>query len=165
MPSSDSEDDRMQRVPRGTTVSAQQVPKKPNVVRNTVHEKRIQCSRLIRSNRCIIIIVALVFLLIIAIVLGVTLGTSKSTEEYDQRELIPLKWWQNSTIYRVYVTSFADSDGDGRGDFKGVKSLIEYYILLITYILEFIKTYHALNYLIFTLVKNVPYEWIEPDVV
>jgi len=34
-------------------------------------------------------------------------------------ERIPIKWWQNATIYRAYVTSFLDSDGDGIGDFIG----------------------------------------------
>ncbi|XP_069120290.1 alpha-glucosidase-like isoform X2 [Argopecten irradians] len=35
-------------------------------------------------------------------------------------------WWQNETIYRVYVPSFSDSDGDGIGDLKGVESHLDH---------------------------------------
>jgi hypothetical protein len=58
----------------------------------------------------------LILLIILAIVLGVTLG-KKTQVVYE--EPLNLKWWQNSTIYRCYVTSYGDSDGDGIGDFKG----------------------------------------------
>ena len=58
----------------------------------------------------------LILLIILAIVLGVTLG-KKTQVIYE--EPLNLKWWQNSTIYRCYVTSYGDSDGDGIGDFKG----------------------------------------------
>ncbi len=70
-----------------------------------------------RNKWFIIGMSAFIVLLILAIVLGVTLGGKKSPTVYE--ELAPLKWWQNSTIYRIYVPSFADSDGDGLGDFKG----------------------------------------------
>ena len=70
---------------------------------------------------------ALILLTILAIVLGVTLG--KKTQVINE-EPVNLKWWQNSTIYRCYVTSYVDSDGDGIGDFKGYFALL---ILIIKY--------------------------------
>lgn len=35
-------------------------------------------------------------------------------------------WWQKEVIYRVYVQSFKDSDGNGVGDLKGVESKLDY---------------------------------------
>jgi len=35
-------------------------------------------------------------------------------------------WWQTEAMYRIYVPSFKDSDGDGIGDLKGVESKLSY---------------------------------------
>lgn len=35
-------------------------------------------------------------------------------------------WWRGATIYQVYVRSFADSNGDGVGDFAGLISKLDY---------------------------------------
>lgn len=35
-------------------------------------------------------------------------------------------WWRSAVIYQVYVRSFADSDGDGTGDLRGVRSRLGY---------------------------------------
>ena len=35
-------------------------------------------------------------------------------------------WWQQAVVYQVYVRSFADSNGDGVGDLRGVSKKLEY---------------------------------------
>ncbi|PJJ01576.1 alpha-glucosidase [Streptomyces sp. 2333.5] len=36
------------------------------------------------------------------------------------------RWWRDAVIYQVYVRSFADSDGDGIGDLRGVRERLPY---------------------------------------
>lgn len=35
-------------------------------------------------------------------------------------------WWQETSFYHVWVKSFADSNDDGCGDFKGIESKLDY---------------------------------------
>jgi alpha-glucosidase len=35
-------------------------------------------------------------------------------------------WWRSAVVYQVYVRSFADSDGDGTGDLRGVRDRLPY---------------------------------------
>ncbi len=37
-----------------------------------------------------------------------------------------LKWWQTAVFYQIYPRSFADGNGDGIGDFKGMIEKVDY---------------------------------------
>lgn len=36
------------------------------------------------------------------------------------------KWWKESVFYQIYMPSYADSNGDGYGDFKGMTTKLDY---------------------------------------
>lgn len=38
----------------------------------------------------------------------------------------PHPWWQDAVFYEVFVRSFQDSDGDGVGDFNGLRARLDY---------------------------------------
>jgi alpha-glucosidase len=44
----------------------------------------------------------------------------------DQAVPAATGWWRSAVIYQVYVRSFADFDGDGVGDLRGVRSRLPY---------------------------------------
>ena len=37
-----------------------------------------------------------------------------------------LNWWQKAVFYQIYPRSFADSNGDGIGDFHGMIERLDY---------------------------------------
>ena len=41
-------------------------------------------------------------------------------------DMSKLKWWQTAVFYQIYPRSFADGNGDGIGDFKGMIGKLDY---------------------------------------
>lgn len=41
-----------------------------------------------------------------------------------------LHWWQKACIYQVLVQSFQDTDGDGKGDLRGIVERLDYFVEL-----------------------------------
>jgi alpha-glucosidase len=39
-------------------------------------------------------------------------------------------WWRQSVVYQIYPRSFADADGDGTGDLRGILSRVDYLVSL-----------------------------------
>ena len=40
------------------------------------------------------------------------------------------KWWKEAVVYQIYPRSSMDSNGDGVGDLRGIKSRLSYLKLL-----------------------------------
>lgn len=36
------------------------------------------------------------------------------------------KWWRDAVTYQIYIRSFADANGDGKGDVEGIRSRLPY---------------------------------------
>jgi maltose alpha-D-glucosyltransferase/alpha-amylase len=39
---------------------------------------------------------------------------------------MPEPWFQNAVFYEIYIRAFADGDGDGHGDFRGLTARLDY---------------------------------------
>ncbi len=39
-------------------------------------------------------------------------------------------WWRQAAVYQIYPRSFADANGDGIGDLKGITSRVPYLVEL-----------------------------------
>jgi alpha-glucosidase len=46
------------------------------------------------------------------------------TKSYSPRKDRP--WWRDAVTYQIYIRSFADSNGDGKGDVEGIRSRLPY---------------------------------------
>lgn len=40
--------------------------------------------------------------------------------------MVPMSWWHNAVVYQIYPRSFADSNGDGIGDLRGILGKVDY---------------------------------------
>lgn len=43
-----------------------------------------------------------------------------------QQVAVSKKWWKEAVFYQIYMPSYADSNGDGFGDFKGMTQKLDY---------------------------------------
>lgn len=54
-----------------------------------------------------------------------------ATSDYRESDsLDKLHWWQKSSIYQVLIQSFQDTNGDGKGDLRGVVERLDYFVAL-----------------------------------
>ncbi|MFL9845295.1 alpha-glucosidase [Flavobacterium rhizosphaerae] len=49
-----------------------------------------------------------------------------STTGLAQQAALPETWWKETVFYQIYMPSYADSNGDGYGDFNGITSKLDY---------------------------------------
>ncbi|WP_394775285.1 alpha-glucosidase [Flavobacterium sp.] len=50
----------------------------------------------------------------------------KTNPTFAQKTKADQKWWKESVFYQIYMPSYADSNGDGYGDFKGMTQKLDY---------------------------------------
>ncbi|XP_069120291.1 amino acid transporter heavy chain SLC3A1-like [Argopecten irradians] len=76
------------------------------------------CWRRLRAACIGVVILSWLALLVAVVALVLLYPKCKAAEERS--------WWQNDVVYRIYVRSFKDSDGDGIGDLSGVEQNLDY---------------------------------------
>jgi len=61
------------------------------------------------------------------------MGSSEETGASDSEDvdsLDKLHWWQKASIYQVLIQSFQDTNGDGKGDLRGIMERLDYFVTL-----------------------------------
>ena len=61
---------------------------------------------------------------LLVVVVGLMLSFSHAQNQGADSEVHP--WWRHAVFYEIYPRSFADSNGDGIGDLKGIASKLDY---------------------------------------
>ena len=54
--------------------------------------------------------------------------TTDARPHAHTRDTAAAPWWRQAVVYQIYPRSFADANGDGLGDLKGVLSRVDYLV-------------------------------------
>lgn len=68
------------------------------------------------------------YTIIVTVLFILNLGSSCNSDDDTKLNPIPQaeNWWNDEVFYEVFVRSFYDSDGNGRGDFQGLIQKLDY---------------------------------------
>ena len=62
---------------------------------------------------------------LVSVVTGLLLCFAVSTA-LAEASAAPLKWWQKTSVYQIYPKSFADTNGNGIGDLRGITEHLDH---------------------------------------